>query len=305
MSCKILGIGSYLPGEPVTNFDLSKIVDTNDEWIRTRTGILQRYFADESLSSMAYNASVDCIKNSKIDKSEIDLVIVCTTTPDRAFPSVATTIQGMLGLKDVASFDLNGVCSGFIYGLQVAKAMMQNSEYKKVLLIGADKMSSVLDMKDRSTAVLFGDGAGAIILEKDDNNLFDNFIGSDGASSEILMVEDDKIFMKGQEVYKYAVVKMHEMAELMLKRNSLKIEDVDFFVPHQANIRIIESIAEKLNMPKEKVITTVSKHANTSAATIPLALDDMRQKNMLKSGQLILMAALGAGVTFGGSIIRY
>ena len=309
MSFKILGIGAYLPGEAISNENLEKIVDTTSEWIRSRTGILQRFFTSGSLCQMALEASLDAIKTANIDKSEIDLIIVCSTTPDKTFPSTATTIQGMLDLGNIPSFDLNGVCSGFLYGLHVAKALIETFNYKKILLVGADKMSSVLDMKERSTSVLFGDGAGAVILSKDPNNLFDSAIFSDGTYSEILKTEPgingQKIYMKGAEVYKHAVMKMHEMSMLMLERNELNIKDIDFFVPHQANIRIIEAVAEKLGLDEHKIVTTVQHHANTSAATIPLALSVMKQKNMLKSGDLILMSAVGAGLTYAGSIIRY
>lgn len=310
MSFKILGIGSCLPGDPISNEALSKIVDTNDEWIKTRTGILQRYFTTRTLSSLAHEASLEAIKDAKIDKSEIDLILVCSTTPDRAFPSTAATIQGLLGLKNIPSMDLNAVCSGFLYGLHISKALFNTYSYKKILLIGADKMSSVLDMKERSTAVLFGDGAGAVILEKDENNFFDSEIGADGTYSEILKTEisaekEEKIYMQGGEVYKQAVTKMHELSRLMISRNSLSTKDIDFLVLHQANIRIIEAVAEKLGIDKSKTITTVKHHANTSAATIPLALHNMKEKNMLKRGNLILMSAVGAGLTSAGAIIRY
>jgi len=309
MGCKILGIGAHLPGEPFTNHDIEKITNTNHEWIRTRTGILQRYFTKGTAAEMAFEASKLAIIDAGINKAEIDLIIVCSTTPDRAFPSTATTLHGMLGLSHVPSFDLNAVCSGFIYGMQVANALMHMHNYKKTLLIGSDKMSSVLSMEERSTAVLFGDGAGAVILEKNDDNLFDSMIGSNGKYSEILKTKSvngvNSIFMQGKEVYKQAITVMTKMAEDILAKNSLTIDDIDFFVPHQANIRIIESIAEKLRIPSNKVVTTVTDHANTSAGTIPLALDDIKRKGMLKQGNIILMSALGAGITYGGLLIRY
>lgn len=310
MSFKILGIGSCLPGTPVTNIELSKQVDSNNEWIKTRTGILQRYFTERMLYDIAHEASLSAIEDSKIDKSEIDFIIVCSTTPDRAFPSTATTIQGLLGLKNIPSMDLNAVCSGFLYGMHISKALMQTFNYKKILLIGADKMSSVLDMQERSTAVLFGDGAGAVILEKDESNFFDSEIASDGIYSEILKTEykesiGQKISMQGGEVYKHAVTKMHELSKLMISRNNLSIEDIDFLVLHQANTRIIDAVAERLGIDQNKTIKTVEHHANTSAATIPLALKDMKEKNMLKRGNLILMSAVGAGLTSAGAIIKY
>lgn len=310
MSCRILGIGGYLPGDPITNDVLAKTVDTNDEWIRTRTGIQQRYFAKETVAEMAYKASLKAIESAKINQSEIDLIIVCSTTPDKAFPSIATTLQGMLNVGQIPSFDLNAVCSGFIYGMHVGRALIEIYNYQNVLLVGAEKMSSILNMDDRSTAVLFGDGAGAVILTADKSKLFDVVINSDGTHADILKVIKEenskpKIQMKGQEVYKHAVIKMHEIAELMCKRNSIKVEQVDFFVPHQANIRIIEAIAERMNIPSDKVIKTVKHHANTSAATIPLALDDMNKKNLLTRNKLILMSAIGAGVTYGGALISY
>jgi 3-oxoacyl-[acyl-carrier-protein] synthase-3 len=309
MSCRILSVGGCLPGKPVPNSDLRKYFETNDEWIKSRTGILQRYFKEGAAYEMAYEASINAIKNAKIEKSDIDLIIVATTTPDRSFPSTATTLQGMLSIGEIPSFDINAVCSGFVYGLEVANALMERSNYKKILLVGVDKMSSVLDMKDRTTDVLFGDGAGAVILQRDENSLFDSIIRSDGTFSDILKTEKtdthhDKIHMKGQEVYKHAVTKMSELAYELMARNNLSKDDVDYFVPHQANIRIIDAVAEKLKFDDKKIIKTVSLHANTSSATIPLALEFMRE-NQINKNSLILMTAIGAGLTYGAALVRF
>lgn len=309
MTCKIIGIGGYLPGNPIPNSALEKDLDTSDEWITSRTGITQRYFAEESLVEMSYKASIEAIKNSKISQDEIELVIVCTTTPDTSFPSTATKLQGLLGLKNIPSFDLNGVCSGFVYGIHVANSLMRTSNYNKVLVVGADKMSSLLDMKDRSVDILFGDGAGAVILEKSTNVIFDSIIGSSGEYADILKTEKlennhHKIYMKGREVYRHAVEKMTSISLELLAINNLTLQDIDYFVPHQANLRIIEAVGNQLNIDMSKVITTVSIHANTSSATIPLALEEMRKSNILKSPKLVLMVAIGAGLTFGGSLIE-
>lgn len=309
MSSNIIGIGGYLPGKPVSNTELSEYVDTNDEWITTRTGIKQRFFAEEPLADLAYKAAIAAIQDSPITKEKIDLIILSTTTPDKSFPSTATMLQGMLDINDVPSFDMNAVCSGFVYALDVANAYIASGKYKNILVVGADKMSSVLDMEKRSTAVLFGDGAGAVIISKSENAKFHSLIKSNGKLSHILETTKnsenrDIIEMNGTEVFKNAVYKMSDISKEVLKNAEIKIDDIDFFIPHQANIRILNAVAEKINIPLEKVVTTITHHANTSAATIPLALNELKMQKKLTSGNKLLMSALGAGITYGGVIIE-
>jgi 3-oxoacyl-[acyl-carrier-protein] synthase III len=313
MSSKIIGIGGFLPGSPISNDELSKIVDTNDEWIRSRTGITQRYFTKKPLAEISYLAAKDALIHSGISANEIDLIIVCTTTPDNAFPSTATEIQGMLAsdysISSIPSMDLNAVCSGFIYGLEVANALIKLDSYNNILLIGADKMSTVLDMNDRSTAVLFGDGAGAVVLKKDKTSKFTSKIGSNGKLSNILHTRKNEknlniIHMNGREVFKNAVNIMSEISLDILKSAALTINDIDFFVPHQANMRILQSVSEKISISEEKIVATIDIHANTSAATIPLALNEMKIRKKLAANNTLLLAALGAGLTFGGAIIE-
>lgn len=312
MSCKILGVGGFLPGDPISNEELSKYVDTNDEWIKTRTGIEQRHFTKLSCAEMAEKAATLAINDACISASEIDLIIVCSTTPDRTFPSTATTLQGRLSLSDIPSFDINAVCTGFIYGIELADALFSSRDYNKILLIGVDKMSNVLDMSERATAVLFGDGAGAVVLTKSKNAICETILGSDGSLAEILKTEKytdntpsrEKIFMQGGRVYRNAVNKMAEMAELVLKKAKISKDEIDYFIPHQANIRIMNAVTEKLSINKDKLVSTVASHANTSAATIPLALNSLKNNKILKSNNKILMSALGSGITYGGAIIE-
>ena len=282
MSCKIIGVGAYLPGSPVSNDELAKVVvDSDSEWVRTRTGILQRYFAssEEYTSHLALNASRDAISDAGIDPSEIDMIIVCTTTPDNSFPSVATKLQGYLAIDNVPSFDLQAVCAGFVYGIDVAHAFLKTGKYNTILLVAAEKMSSLLDMKDRSTAVLFGDGAGAIIITNSDSksDIIDTKLYSDGKLWDVLYTDGGvssngicgTIKMNGKEVYRNAVEKMSSSILELLKVNNIDITEIDYLVPHQANERIIDSIASRLEFPLEKIVKTVAKYANSSAATIP------------------------------------
>jgi 3-oxoacyl-[acyl-carrier-protein] synthase III len=317
MSWKILGCGHYLPKRVVSNIDLQKFVDTTDEWIVSRTGISQRHIArdDEYTSHLAFEAATQAIADSKIDKSEIDLIIVCTTTPDNSFPSVATKLQGYLELGCTPSFDLQAVCAGFIYGIEVADSLIKSGRYNTVLLVGAEKMSSVLDWSDRSTCVLFGDGAGAVIMQRDHSNsgIIDIKTFSDGKCYDILYTDggvstngqSGKVKMKGPELYKYAIEKMGESVSEILKQNDLSPEDITYFIPHQANIRIINSLAERLKFDHNKVVKTVSKHANCSAASIPLALADLKSSKKLKKGDIILFTAFGAGLTWGSALLKW
>ncbi|OJV13927.1 MAG: 3-oxoacyl-ACP synthase [Alphaproteobacteria bacterium 33-17] len=301
----------------MTNIDLAKVVETNDEWIQTRTGIKQRHIAEKEVyaSDLGAKAAEFALKDAGIQASEIDAVIVATTTPDLTFPSTATIIQSKIGAKNAFAFDVQAVCSGFIYALTIADALIKNNNVKNVLVIGTETMSKIVNWEDRATCVLFGDGAGAVILSGSNDNtkgIIASDLRSDGDYLEILRTTasfyQDKgsnyLTMKGTEVFKHAVEKMSSSVSKCLNKANLSIGDVDVFVPHQANIRIINSVGEKLGIDDSKVIKTVDLHANTSAATIPLALDHAKKAGMLKSNQNILMTAIGGGLAWGSLIIR-
>lgn len=317
MACKIIGCGSYLPETIVSNAALSLSVATSDEWIHSRTGILKRHIAGDNqyTSHLALEASRKAIEDANIATTAIDLIITCSTTPDNSFPSIASRLQGFLALGSVPAFDLQAVCSGFIYGLHVADTFISSRKYKTILLVGAEKMSSLLDWNDRATCILFGDGAGAVVLQYSDDNagIIDSHIYSDGRYYDLLYTDggvsmngkSGKLKMKGQEVFKYAVEKMTKSAEEIMFKNDLLAGDIDYFVPHQANIRIIEVIAERLKFDPNKVVKTVTEHANCSAASIPLALDTLKKSNILKKGDILLFSAMGAGVTWGSALVRW
>lgn len=317
MALKIIGCGKYLPNKVITNFDLESSLDTSDEWIKSRTGISQRHIAatDEWTSHLGAHAAEAAIKDAGIDRSDIDLVICCTTTPDNSFPSVATKVQGYLGLKSVPSFDLQAVCSGFIYGLHIAEAMSRSLAYKTILLLCPEKMSSLLDWTDRSTSVLFGDGAGAVILQHSPttSGIIDSQIFSDGSHYDILKTDggvsmngnSGKITMNGREVFRQAVEKMSLSVSEILKKNNISIAEVTHFIPHQANIRIIKSVAERLGFDFDKITVTVDRHANCSAGSIPLALAEANETGTLKEGDIIVFTAFGAGATWGSAIVRW
>lgn len=317
MASKIIGTGGYLPEKIVSNFDLEKSTDTTDEWIRSRTGITQRHIAanDEFTSHLGYKAALEALNIARISKDEIDLIITCTNTPDNTFPSTANRIQSYLGIKNVPSFDLQAICSGFIYGLQVADGMIKSGKYKTILLICADKMSSILNWEDRKTCVLFGDGAGAIILQSSDSNsgIIDCDIFSDGSCYDMLYTnggvsttgKSGFIQMSGSEVFKKAVEKMPESVYNILKKNNLTLNDVTYIIPHQANLRIINNMVNQFGVDSNKVIVTLDKHANCSAASIPLALAQLNLTNAIKSGDIIVFTAFGAGATWGAAIARW
>lgn len=317
MASKIIGCGGYLPQKILTNNDLTRFFDTSDEWIKARTGISERHIAAENeLSShMAHKAALAAIVDADISVDEIDLVIVCSNTPDNSFPGVANKLQSYLNLKNTPSFDLQAICSGFIYGLHVADAMIKSGKYKTILLVCAEKMSSLLDWQDRSTAVLFGDGAGAVMLQRDDSDsgVIDSCINSDGSMYDILYTDggagstktSGTIQMNGREVFKMAIEKMSTSVNQIIHHNNFALADINYFIPHQANIRIINNIATRLGVDFNKVITTIDKHANCSAASIPLALNDLKKSNKLKSGDIIVFTAFGAGATWGSAIIRW
>lgn len=317
MASRIIGCGGYLPNNVLTNRTLEKSLDTTDEWITSRTGIKQRFIAevDEFTSHLAYKASLMAIENAGISKSEIDLIIVCTTTPDNSFPSVACKLQGLLGVGAIPAFDIQAVCCGFIYGLDIANNLLKSGAYKTILLTCAEKMSSLLDWNDRTTSILFGDGAGAIILRLDDTNqgIIDTAIYSDGTLGELLYTDGGVsstktagcIQMNGNAVFKLAIEKMIESSTALLCKNDISISEIDYFVPHQANIRIIDHIANKMELSKERIILTIDQHANCSAASIPLALHFGMQQDKFKKNDLILFTAFGAGLTWGSAIYRY
>ncbi len=301
----------------LSNNEIASIVETSDEWIRQRTGIVQRHIADEGelTSDLAVNAARNAIEKAKISVDEIDLIIVATTTPDKTFPSCATIVQSKLKCKNAFAFDVQAACSGFIYAVTVADSLIKsNNRIKYALVIGAEIMSRIVDWEDRSTCVLFGDGAGAVIIKSEmgSSGIISTNLYSDG-NVDILCTnggisstgDSGKIYMNGREVFKHAVDKLIALIEETLKCNNLKITDIDWLIPHQANIRIIEAVVKKLDFPIEKVINTVDQHANTSAASIPLALDYAIQKSKIKLGNLALLISIGAGLTWGSVLLRY
>jgi 3-oxoacyl-[acyl-carrier-protein] synthase-3 len=317
MGSRILGAGSYFPSKLVLNDEIASRLETSDEWIKSRTGICQRYYASsqETNAYLAAEASKLALVDSGISKEDIDLVIVATTSPDYSFPSVASSVQSALHLGVTASFDLQAVCSGFIYGLHVADALLCAKKATNILLVGSEKMSSLLDFDDRSSSVLFGDGASAVILSASDSDseIIDSIIYSDGEFFNILHSDGGvastqtagKLRMNGRETFKHAVQKMSDVCIEILNKNNISIDDIDHFVPHQANIRIIDSIRDRLNIVDEKIVKTIDRHANCSAASIPLAFDELKRSNKLKRGDLVLFVAFGAGFTWGAALLRY
>ena len=321
----ILGLGSFVPENVVDNTTLSEKVDTSDEWIRTRTGITERRFAksDESTSDLAVSAARKAIHNAGISLDQIDLVIVATITPDMAFPSTACQIQHKLGLRKIASFDLEAACSGFLYALDVADAMLGSGRYETALVVGAEKMSSIMDWEDRTTCVLFGDGAGAAVLSRKGNgpSLLGFRCGADGAnpsmlyqpaggskspaSSDTVEKREHYLKMNGREIFKSAVRVMETASRELLSEHNIQPSEVDHFIPHQANVRIVESLANRLEVPLEKFFCNLDKHGNTSAASIPLALDEASRSGIFKPGQLGLMVAFGAGLTWSSTLVRF
>ena len=313
----ILSTGSYLPDKNLTNKDLEKIVDTNDEWIVQRTGIKERHIAapDQPTSDMAIRAAERALESSGLTAADIDGVIVATT-PDQSFPSVAVRVQAALGLKAGPAFDVQAVCSGFVYALSVADSMLQTGAMKRVIVIGAEKMSSLLNWEDRTTCVLFGDGAGAIILEAQENpsnGILSTHLYADGKFRDLLYTDGGTsttgaaghIIMHGKEVFKNAVTLMAEIVQEVLDKNAITSDKIDWLVPHQANLRIITGTAEKLHMSMDKVVVTVDKHGNTSAASIPLALDTAVRDGRIQRGQTLLLEALGGGLTWAAALIKY
>ncbi len=315
------GYGSYLPKRIVTNDELADGLDTSDEWIQKRTGIRNRHIAEdgEFTSDLAVSASHEAIASSGIDLNDLDVVIVATTTPDNTFPATAARVQAKLGMKRGAAFDVQAVCTGFIYALAMADNMIQLGQAKTVLVVGAETFSRILDWNDRSTCVLFGDGAGAIILQTsvgngstEDRGVLSTHLYSDGTQYDALKVDGGPsttgtsgyVRMQGKEVYRQAVMRMVEGVDAALTANGLTTSEIDWLVPHQANIRIMENVAQRLGIPAEKVVTTLNDQANTSAATIPLAMADAVGRGCFETGQIIALTAMGGGFTWGSALIR-
>jgi 3-oxoacyl-[acyl-carrier-protein] synthase III len=313
----IKGYGAYVPKNKLDNHALPATLDTSDEWIRTRTGITQRYLADkgEVTSDLACHAAQAALKNAGIDAQEIDLIVLATATPDESFPASATRVQQKLGITHAAAFDVNAACSGFVYALHITDALLKTGAYRHALVIGAETMSRVVDWEDRRTAILFGDGAGACVLSATKNTqqgIICSMIASDGAYADILATNGGvsstqtagTLFMDGQEVFRHAVAKMSLAVEQCAEQAGLNVADIDVLVPHQANARILQACAKKLNLSDDKVIMTVDQHANTSSASIPLALAYGASCGKLKKDSLLMLTALGAGLTWGACLIR-
>jgi len=313
---KIIGTGSYLPEKILNNRDLEKMFETTDEWITTRTGIKERHIvsAHQFTSDLAVEAAKKAIEASGINANKIDLIIVATTTPDKIFPSTACIVQTKLGLSLCPAFDIQAVCSGFVYSLSVADNFIKTGAAKCVLVIGAETMSRITDYSDRSNAILWGDGAGAIILESSDQpGILSTHIHADGSYEKLLHVPSGvshqkgkaTIEMQGNQVFKIAVNTLDSIVDETLEMNHLEKSDIDWLVPHQANIRILEATAKKLNMSMDRVIVTIDRHGNTSAASIPLALDTAIREHKIKRGETLLMEAFGGGFTWGSALIKY
>jgi len=316
--CKITSTGSFLPKNKVSNFDLAKKIDTSNEWIVERTGIHFRHIVkDELTSDLATKAALAAIESSNITKDDIDLIIIATTTPDLTFPATATIVQNKLNIKNAFAFDIQAVCSGFVYALATANNFIKTGQAKHALVIGAETLSKILDWQDRTTCVLFGDGAGAVILsatqEENGSRIIDSKLHSDGKYCNMLKTSggvgysqnSGHIQMLGRDVFRHAVAKMSESIMEIIDNCGFKIADIDWIIPHQANSRILRSVSNKLKISEEKIIVTVDQHANTSAASIPLALDFVAKQNKIKKGDLIVLEALGGGLTWGSILLKY
>ena len=313
---RIVGTGSYLPPRVMTNHDFAARLETSDAWIRERTGIVQRHIADKSQTSsdLALEAARQALKAADVKAGDIDLIIVATSTPDFVFPSTACLLQAKLGVKGSAAFDVQAVCSGFVYGLATADAMIKSGAYKKALVIGAEVFSRILDWNDRGTCVLFGDGAGAVVLAAGDKpGIHASVLRADGSYAGILSVPGNVcggniagspfLQMDGQAVFKFAVRVLDESARETLAAAGMKVEDVDWLIPHQANVRILEATARKVGLAREKLVVTVDHHGNTSAASVPLALDEYVRAGKIRPGHRLLLQGVGGGFTWGSSLL--
>ncbi|MEN6385796.1 MAG: beta-ketoacyl-ACP synthase III [Phycisphaerales bacterium] len=323
----IAGTGSFIPEKQLTNDDLTKMVETNDEWITTRTGIKVRHIASENQSTalLATEAAKRAIAKAKISPEDIEMIVTATITPEMVFPSTACFVQDMLGAKKAWAFDISAACSGFVYGLSIAQHFVISGKYDNVLVIGAETLSKITDYKDRKSCILFGDGAGAAIIKRGSSNgskgIFYSTSGSDGSGWTSLycpaygsrnpvskpLEDPNSVFMKinGREVYQLAVRRIIETVENCLTNNGMTIKDIDLFVPHQMNARIIESVAKRLELADEKVFINIDKYGNTSAASIPIALDECMQQSRIKKGDVVLLVAFGGGLTWGANLIEF
>lgn len=322
---RIVGTGSYVPEKILTNFDLEKIVDTSDEWIMTRSGIRERHIAseDEAASDLGVKAALKAIKDAGIEPSDVDLIITATITPDMLFPATACLIERELGLKNIIAFDINAACTGFIYGVSIAELFLKSDACKTALVVGTEALSKIINWKDRQTCVLLGDGAGAAVLRKEEGKrgILASYLSADGNYSNLLFMpgggtrnpatidtikQDLHYFtMSGNETFKVAIPKLYESAMEGLKRCGMTVDDVTLFIPHQANIRIIQAVAKKLGVPMEKMFVNIDKYGNTSAATIPIALDEAKRAGRLKEGDIIEFIGFGAGFTWGSCVVRW
>jgi 3-oxoacyl-[acyl-carrier-protein] synthase-3 len=316
----LIGTGSALPRQAVSNAELAMRVDTSDEWIVERTGISNRHIAapDETTTSLATDAARRALEAAGIEAASIDLIVLATATPDQTFPASATLVQSNLGCRGGIAFDVAAVCSGFLYAVGVADSMLRTGMARRALVIGAETFSRILDWEDRTTCVLFGDGAGAIVLEAQEQEgdaprgILATRLHADGAHNQLLYVDGGpsttgtvgKLRMKGREVFRHAVVNLAEVLREVIEDAGLSTDDIDWLVPHQANARILDATARKLNLPPEKVVMTVGQHANTSAASVPLALDQAVRDGRIKAGDLVMLEAMGGGFTWGASLIR-
>ncbi|MCC2981434.1 beta-ketoacyl-ACP synthase III [Sphingomonas sp. IC4-52] len=317
----ITGTGSALPARRVSNAEMAEMVDTTDEWIVERTGIRFRHIAgpEETTATLARDAATVALVSAGVDAQDIDLIVLATATPDQTFPSSATKVQAMLGIDDCVAFDVAAVCSGFLYAVQVADSMLRAGAHRRALVIGAETFSRILDWEDRTTCVLFGDGAGAIVLEAqeseeaDGRGILASRLHADGRHNDLLYVDGGpsttgtvgKLRMKGREVFRHAVVNLAAVMEESLVIAGLTADHVDWVVPHQANARILDATARKLGLPAEKVVMTVDQHANTSAASVPLALDAAVRDGRIQPGQIVVLEAMGGGFTWGAAVVRF
>ncbi|MBY0095336.1 beta-ketoacyl-ACP synthase III [Mesobacillus maritimus] len=308
MNAGIIGVGRFIPENIVTNLDLEKQMDTSDEWIRTRTGIEERRIAGDDMdtSGLGYRAAKKALEAANVAPEEIDMILVATVTPDQPFPSVACMLQDKLGAKKAAAMDVSAACAGFMYGMVTAKQFIETGVYKNVLIVGVEKLSKVTDWEDRNTAVLFGDGAGAVVMGpvSEGKGILSFELGSDGSGGKYLY-QDTHIRMNGREVFKFAVRQMGESSVNVLEKAGLTKEDVDFLIPHQANIRIMEAARQRLELPVEKMSKTVHKYGNTSAASIPISMVEELEAGKIKDGDLIVMVGFGGGLTWGAIAMRW
>jgi 3-oxoacyl-[acyl-carrier-protein] synthase III len=313
----VLGVGSALPKRRVTNEELAERVETSDQWIVERTGIRSRYVADdgETTASLATAAARRALEHAGVKAEDIGLIVLATATPDQTFPSSATKVQAALGIDDCVAFDVHAVCTGFLYALSVADSMLRSGSAKRALVIGAETFSRILDWEDRATCVLFGDGAGALVLgaEEADKGILATKLHADGRHNDLLFVDGGpsttgtvgKLRMKGREVFRHAVVNLADVLNEVLAAAGLTSADVDWVVPHQANARILDATAKKLGLPSEKVVVTVDEHANTSAASVPLAFDTAVKDGRIQRGDIVVLEAMGGGFTWGAAALRY